>query len=190
MSKAKNIIFAIGGASGSLYAQQFAKLLENDKRVNKVAMIMSPNASGIWKAELNNEEYQNYNFTPYSHNDFYAPIASGSSDFDTMVIIPCSMGQIARISQGISEDLISRAADVILKERKKLVVVPREAPYSLIHLRNMTSLTEAGGIVCPASPSFYSQPNDVTAIVNTIVHRVMDLIDLPVATYRWQQTKL
>lgn len=115
----------------------------------------------------------------------FAPFASGSSRFEAMVICPCSMGLLGRIANGISDDLITRAADVMLKERRKLIVVPRETPFNLIHLRNMTQLTEAGAIVCPAVPSFYSKPQTIEQLVDTVVDRIIDLIGLDVVTYRW-----
>jgi len=102
-----------------------------------------------------------------------------------MIVIPCSMGTLGRIAHGISNDLLTRAADVILKERRKLILVARETPYSLIHINNMKIVTEAGGIICPATPSFYSQPNTIEAVAKTVVDRVIDLIDLDNKSYRW-----
>tara|TARA_R110000737_G_C14604593_1_gene489781 strand:- start:2543 stop:2845 length:303 start_codon:yes stop_codon:yes gene_type:complete len=100
------------------------------------------------------------------------------------------MGLLARVAGGISNDLTTRAADVILKERRKLIIVPREAPYNLIHLRNMTSLTEAGAIICPATPSFYSQPKSIEEICNTVVDRVLDLAGIDISTYRWGEESI
>ncbi|HMW26105.1 MAG TPA: UbiX family flavin prenyltransferase, partial [Ferruginibacter sp.] len=121
----------------------------------------------------------------YETTDFNAPFASGSGQYDTMIIVPCSMGTLGRIASGISNDLISRAADVILKERRKLICVVRETPYSLIHIRNMETVTLAGGIICPATPSFYSQPATIEEAAATVVDRVLDLAGIPVKTYRW-----
>ena len=113
-----------------------------------------------------------------------APFASGSGNYNTMIIIPCSMGTVGRIASGISNDLISRAADVILKEKRKLICVVRETPYNLIHLRNMETIAQAGGIICPATPSFYSRPSTIEAAVATVVDRVIDLAGLKIDTYR------
>ena len=114
-----------------------------------------------------------------------APFASGSGDYDIMIIIPCSMGTLGRIAAGISNDLISRAADVVLKERRKLICVVRDTPYNLIHLRNMETITLAGGIICPATPSFYSKPKTIDEVASTVVDRVLDLAGIKIDTYRW-----
>ena len=118
-------------------------------------------------------------------DDFNAPFASGSGQFDTMIIIPCSMGTLGRIASGISNDLISRAADVILKERRKLICVVRDTPYNLIHIRNMETITLAGGIICPAAPSFYSKPTSIEQVAATVVDRVLDLAGFDIKTFRW-----
>ena len=131
----KKIIIAVGGASGAIYAKLLFDKLNNNNDVS-VSLIFSDNAKEIWKSELNNVKLSKYNFKIYDNTDFTAPFASGSAKFDTMIIIPSSMGIIGRIATGISNDLITRAADVILKEQKKLIVVPRETPYNLIHIEN------------------------------------------------------
>ncbi len=123
--------------------------------------------------------------TYFSKTDFMAPFASGSGDYDIMIIVPCSMGTLGRIAAGISDDLISRAADVVLKERRKLICVVRETPYNLIHLRNMETITLAGGIICPATPSFYSKPNTIEEVAATVIDRVLDLAGIKIDTYRW-----
>jgi 4-hydroxy-3-polyprenylbenzoate decarboxylase len=148
---------------------------------------MSDNAKTVWQHELNNENYSQFPFIFYHKNDFNAPFASGSAKYDTMIVIPCSMGTLGRIANGISNDLLTRAADVILKERRKLVLVARETPYNLIHINNMKAVTEAGGIICPATPSFYSQPTTIEAVAKTVVDRVIDLIGLDSKSYRWGQ---
>ena len=114
-----------------------------------------------------------------------APFASGSGQYDIMIIVPCSMGTLGRIAGGISNDLITRAADVILKERRKLIAVVRDTPYNLIHIRNMETVTLAGGIICPATPSFYSKPTTLEDVAATVVDRVIDLAGLTINTYRW-----
>ncbi|WP_316837098.1 UbiX family flavin prenyltransferase [Pedobacter nutrimenti] len=184
--KKKKIIVAITGASGSIYARL---LLENLKllsdQVEKVGVVMSDNAKEVWRFELGNEDYDHYPFDFYSKMDFNAPFASGSAKYDTMIIVPCSMGTLGRIAQGISNDLITRAADVVLKERRKLIAVVRDTPFSLIHINNMKTVTEAGGIICPANPSYYSIPQTMEEVAQTVVSRVVDLAGLEQDSYRW-----
>lgn len=177
---------AITGASGSIYAKVLLdKLLAAKDQIDKVGIVMSDNAKDVWQYELGDSAFNNYPFDFYSKNDFFAPFASGSAHYDSMVICPCSMGTMARIAQGTSSDLTTRAADVILKERRKLVLVTRETPLNLIHLRNMSAITEAGGIICPASPSFYSKPQNLEEIAATVVDRVLSLIDIDVPSFKW-----
>ena len=183
----KKIVVAITGASGSIYAKRFLEKLKNTSiPIDHCSVVFSKNARDIWAFELK-ESFDTVSlpFKVYEPNDFYDPFASGSAGFDTMVIIPCSMGTLGRIAAGISDDLITRAADVILKERRKLIVVPRETPYNLIHLRNMVALTKAGAIVMPASPSFYSQPSSINDLVDTVVNRVLDLAGIENDGFKW-----
>ncbi len=146
---------------------------------------MTENARQVWQTELDNDSYKDFDVKYYTQQDFHAPFASGSGQYDTMIIIPCSMGTLGRIAAGISNDLISRAADVILKERRKLICVVRDTPYNLIHIKNMETVTLAGGIICPATPSFYSKPTTIEEVAATVVDRVLDLAGLPVKTFRW-----
>jgi 4-hydroxy-3-polyprenylbenzoate decarboxylase len=188
MIKKKKIIVAITGASGSIYAKLLLdNLLKLSSQIKNVGVVMSDNAKEVWRFELGNEEYDNYPFTFYHKMDFNAPFASGSAKFDTMIIIPCSMGTLGRIAHGISNDLISRAADVILKERRKLIAVVRDTPFSLIHINNLKIVTEAGGIICPANPSFYSLPKTIEEVAQTVVNRVIDLAGLEDESYRWNE---
>ena len=180
----RKIVLAIGGSSGSIYAKLLMDKLAQTKDVT-VGVVMSDNAILNWEIEIGPFDASVYPFTFYKKNDFMAPFASGSAQYETMIICPSSMGLVGRIASGISNDLTTRAADVILKERRKLIIVPRETPYSLIHLKNMTSLTEAGAIICPATPSFYSQPNSLEEICNTVVDRVLDLAGIDFDSYRW-----
>ena len=150
------IIVAVSGASGSIYAKILLDKLSIIKsQWKELSIVITDNAKIVWKTELAENNYDVYEATYYDKNNFMAPFASGSANFNIMIIVPCSMGTVARIASGQSNDLISRAADVILKERRKLILVPRETPYSLIHLKNMENVTLAGGIICPATPSFY-----------------------------------
>jgi 4-hydroxy-3-polyprenylbenzoate decarboxylase len=186
MKPSKKIVVAVTGASGSIYARQLLqKLVLLQDQIQEVGIILSDNAKDVWKYELGDTSYQDLPFKTYDKKDFFAPFASGSAQFDTMVICPCSMGTLARIAQGTSSDLTTRAADVMLKERRKLILVTRETPLHLIHLRNMVSVTEAGGIICPATPSFYSLPQDLEDVAATVVDRVISLMDLQQDTYRW-----
>ena len=160
----RKIVIAVTGASGSLYARQLVdKLLAIPEQWNALALVITDNAKQVWKTELGDDSFNKYAVNIYDKNDFNAPFASGSGQFDTMIIIPCSMGTLGRIATGVSNDLITRAADVILKERRKLVCVVRDTPYNLMHIRNMETVTVAGGIICPATPSFYSRPQTIEA---------------------------
>lgn len=182
----KKVVVAVTGASGAIYAKVLLdKLMQCQGQLDRVGVVMSDNAKDVWKFELGNKDYAQYPFEFYNKNDFFAPFASGSAGFDSMMVCPCSMGTMARIAQGASSDLTTRAADVMLKERRRLILVTRETPLNLIHIRNMAAITEAGGIICPASPSFYSLPTDFEALAATVVDRVLDLVGIQVPTYRW-----
>ena len=182
----KKIVVAVGGSSGSIYAKVlFDKLALLKDQWQKVGVVMSDNAKFNWELELDNRDFENYEFDFYKKNDFMAPFASGSAKYETMIVCPCSMGLMARIAGGYSNDLTTRAADVILKERRRLIVVPRDTPYSLIHINNMKTLTEAGGIICAASPSFYSRPKTFEELAATVIDRVLDLAGFDLSSYRW-----
>ncbi|KGE13266.1 UbiX family flavin prenyltransferase [Sphingobacterium deserti] len=182
----KKVVVAVTGASGSLYAKVLLdKLSHLQTQVDKVAVVMSDNAKDVWKFELGTSEYNEYTHDFYDKGDFMAPFASGSAGFDTMIVCPCSMGTLARVAHGISSDLTTRAADVILKERRRLVLVTRETPLSSIHIQNMAAITQAGGIICPASPSFYSNPRTFEELAATVVDRVLSLCDIRVDSYSW-----
>ncbi|PAW94513.1 3-octaprenyl-4-hydroxybenzoate carboxy-lyase [Mucilaginibacter sp. MD40] len=181
------IVVAITGASGSIYAKLLLdKLQQLQTQLQEVAIVMSDNAKQVWQFELDDTGHGNYPFKYYAKNDFMAPFASGSAKFDTMVVVPCSMGTLGRIAAGVSDDLITRAADVILKERRKLILIARDTPLNLIHIRNMATVTEAGGIICPATPSYYSKPKTIEEVALTVVDRIIDLIGLENQSYRWE----
>lgn len=180
------IVIAITGASGSIYAKSLLdKLFQIKSQWSQLAIVITDNAKLVWQTELRENNFNKYETQYYEKNDFMAPFASGSGQYNIMIIVPCSMGTVGRIATGISNDLISRAADVILKERRKLICVVRETPYNLIHLRNMEIITQAGGIICPATPSFYSKPKTIEEVVGTVVDRIIDLAGLKIETYRW-----
>ena len=182
----KKLIVAITGASGSIYAKSlFDRLKGLQNQWEEVGVVMSDNAKQVWELELNNDDYNKYPFRFYQKNDFMAPFASGSAKYDSMIIAPCSMGTLARIAQGISNDLTTRAADVILKERRKLILLTRETPLSNIHLQNMLTLSQAGAIICPASPSCYSEPKNIYELALTVVDRALDIAGFDLESYRW-----
>ena len=180
------IVVAITGASGSIYSKVLLdKLFAIKNQWEELSIILTTNAKEVWKTELDNEAYSNYPAKFFGQQDFHAPFASGSGQYDIMIIVPCSMGTLGRIATGISNDLVSRAADVVLKERRKLICVIRDTPYNLMHIRSMETVTLAGGIICPATPSFYSKPITIEEVAATVVDRVIDLAGLKISTYRW-----
>ena len=180
------IVIAISGASGSIYPKLLIeKLLKVKDQWEVLSVVMSTNAKEIWKSELGNEDYLHYPINFYEKYDFSAPFASGSARYNIMIVAPCSMGTLGRIATGISNDLVTRAADVILKERRKLILMVRDTPYNLIHIKNMEQVTLAGGIVCPATPSFYSMPKTIEELAATVVDRVLDLAGIDINSYRW-----
>lgn len=187
----RKIIVAVTGASGSIYAKVlFDKISEIKEQFDEVGVVFSGNAHDIWEYELKQSFEPVFPFRVYEKDDFYAPFASGSSTFDTLIVCPCSMGALGRIANGVSDDLITRSADVMLKERRKLIVVPRETPFSIIHLENMKTITLAGGIVCPAIPSFYSQPHTIEQAVETVVERILNLAGFDIGSFQWGDPKM
>jgi 4-hydroxy-3-polyprenylbenzoate decarboxylase len=184
------IIVAVTGASGAIYANLLLNnLIQIKDQWTELGLIISNNAKQIWNTELNNDSYKNYPVNFYDKYDFNAPFASGSAQYNIMLIVPCSMGTLGRIAAGISDDLITRAADVILKEKRKLILAIRETPYNLIHIKNMEAVTLAGGIICPATPSFYSKPSTINEVAETVVHRIIDLAGLQQKSFRWGSEK-
>ncbi len=180
------LVVAVTGASGAVYAKTLLdKLSSVQDQLAETSLLISDNAKLVWRHELGDDSYENYSFKKYDKTDFMAPFASGSAGFGAMVVCPCSMGTLGRIASGLSDDLTTRAADVILKERRKLILVTRETPLNLIHINNMKVVIEAGGIICPATPSFYSKPTTFGQLAATVIDRVMDLLGLAQNTYRW-----
>lgn len=183
----KKLVLAVSGASGSIYAQLLIKRLTAIReQLDEVGLVFSGSAKQVWEHELQNRDFDNLPFKIWDNTNFYAPFASGSAGFDTMIVCPCSMGMLGRIAGGISDDLITRAADVMLKERRKLILCLRETPYNLIHIRNMETITLAGGLVCPATPSYYSLPQSIEELALTVVDRVLDLAGFKIESKRWQ----
>lgn len=184
----RKLILAITGASGSIYALKlFERLSALKAPPAEVAVVFSDTAKEIWEYETGQKFMPVPPTEIFENENFYAPFASGSSTYDTMIICPASMGTMGRIANGVSDDLICRAADVMLKERRILILVPRETPYNLIHIRNMETLTLAGAIICPATPSFYSKPQTIDDLVMTVVNRIISLAGFESDSYRWME---
>jgi 4-hydroxy-3-polyprenylbenzoate decarboxylase len=182
----RKIVVGITGASGAIYARQLLDLLQAMPEV-EVSVVFSPCGEQVFRHELGAAAVSAVSGRRYAPDDFNAPFASGSSNFDTLIILPCSMGTLGRIASGVSNDLLSRTADVMLKERRRLILVTREMPLNLIHIRNMQQITEAGGIICPASPAFYGRPASLEEATETVVHRVLQLAGLETHGFRWGQ---
>ena len=178
------VIVAVTAASGAIYARQCVELLLRSGAVSHISLIYSREAEAVAKAEgvaMPDDE----RIERYDNEDMWASPASGSARWDSMLIVPSTMGTVGRIASGVSQTLIERSADVMLKERRRLVIVAREAPYSLIHLRNMTTLTEAGAIIIPASPSFYFRPESIEELCLTISERAVELAGVAVDHREW-----
>lgn len=183
----KKIVIGITGASGSIYAKTLIDRLSLlNEQIDECGIVFSDNAKKVWEFELGKIKYEEIPYKIFPTNDFFAPFASGSAKYDTMIICPCTMGTLGRIANGISDDLMTRSADVILKEHKKLILVTREMPLNLIHIENFKKITLSGGIICPASPSFYSKPSSIEDIINTVIDRVLDLADFDISAFRWK----
>jgi 4-hydroxy-3-polyprenylbenzoate decarboxylase len=186
--RSRKIVLAVTGASGSIYALKLLEKLQQLKSPpEEIAVIFSDTAKEIWVAETGQKYSPGYPEKEYNNKTFYTPFASGSSLYDTMIICPASMGTTGRIANGASDDLIARTADVMLKERRRLIIVPRETPYILIHINNMNTLTLAGAIICPATPSFYSSPKTIDDLVMTVVNRIVDLAGFDSNSFRWME---
>jgi 4-hydroxy-3-polyprenylbenzoate decarboxylase len=182
----KKIILAVTGASGSAYASLLMnEIAKMDDQLDAAGIVFSKTALKVWEHELGKQPLVPAIFTQYSPEDFFSPLASGSAGFDTMIVCPCSMGTLGRIAGGISDDLITRAADVMLKEKRNLIMVPRETPYNLIHIRNMEKLLLAGALILPATPSFYSNPSDIEALLMTVVERILVHAGFKIDHFRW-----
>lgn len=183
-----NLLVAITGASGAVYAERLLKKLESlSSQVERIGVIFSENGKAVWRHELSSDPLK-IPFVHYANSDFFTPPASGSGHYNRMIIIPCTMGTMASIAQGLASDLIARAADVMLKERKILIIVSREMPLNLIQIRNMETITLAGGIICPATPSFYSLPQTMDEAVDTVVHKVLRLAGFQINDFSWGES--
>lgn len=178
------VIVAVTGASGGIYARQCLEQLLSASEVEQIALVVSDKAREVLQYE-GVELPRSPKIVQYQNDDMFAAVASGSAQYDAMAVVPASMGSVGRIASGVSQSLIERAADVMLKERRRLVVVVRETPYSLIHLRNMTTLTEAGAIVLSASPSFYSRATSIEELAMSVTERVISHLGVKLPHYEW-----
>lgn len=183
-----NIVVAVTAASGSIYARLLVESLTASEEVERIALVYSENARAVAEHE-GVAMPADAKIVEYSNSDLFASPASGSAAWDAMVVVPSSVGTVGRVANGVSQTLIERAADVMLKERRRLVFVVRETPYSLVHLRNMVSLTEAGAIIVPASPSFYSKPATVEELCRTVIERVVALLGVKAEHYEWEKER-
>ncbi len=180
------IAIGITGASGAIYAKLLiAELAKHKNQIEECGLVFSSSAEIVWETEIGSFNAETFPFKKFGTKDFGAPFASGSAGYDAMIICPCSMGTLGRIACGVSDDLMTRATDVMLKERKKLILVTRETPLNLIHIRNMESVTSAGAIVLPASPSFYSRPQSIEELCLTVVHRALQICGIRTESYSW-----
>lgn len=184
------IVVAVTAASGALYARLCLEQLLRAEEVSEIALVYSTHASEVADFEGVTMP-EDPRIRIFDNDDLFAPPASGSADYDAMAVVPCSVGTLGRIACGVSQSLIERAADVMLKERRRLVLMVRESPLHLTHLRNMVAVTEMGGIICPPLPAFYLRPQTVGEVVDYSVARVLDLIDVPHnLAPRWQGLEL
>lgn len=180
------IVVAITGASGSIYAKLLIEsLIKYQSQWDQLSVVMSNNAKEVWQTELGDDSYKILPVTFYDKYDFNAPFASGSANYNIMIVTPCSMGTLARIANGTSDDLVTRAADVVLKERRKLILMVRETPYNLVHIKNMETVTLAGGIICPATPSFYHKPTTIEEVAMTVVNRSLNVAGIATNSKSW-----
>src|SRR5664279_2061631 len=178
------LVIAATGASGTIYLQRL--LDQIDATANEVHLVISAHAKQVAAQEVEQLAVPE-GVVQHAENDLNVPFVSGSARFDAMAIVPCSMATLGRIASGVSDSALLRAADVFLKERRKLILVPRETPWSLVHARNVVTLLEAGAILLPAIPSFYSRPSSVDAVADTVVWRILDQLGLPnPSAYRWR----
>lgn len=181
----KKIILAVTGASGSIYARMTLEAILSDSGVGEVAVIVSREGERVMEWEREALPLNDSRIKVYDCDDLFTPPASGSADYDAMVIVPCTTGTAGRIASGVSSGLIGRAADVMLKERRRLILVVRETPLNTIHLRNLATLSECGAVILPASPSFYSHPADIGQLCATVVERIVKMIGIDAPHYSW-----
>ncbi len=180
------IVLGITGASGSIYAKRIIEILsKNEKIVTQVAIVFTDAGKKVWQHEIDDLKIENLPFKIYQNDNFFVPFASGSSDYEALIVCPATMGSVGKIANSIADNLITRTADVMLKENRKLIIVPREMPYNLLHIENFKKIILAGGKICPASPAFYSKPTNITETVDTVVQKIFQLLNIDIKFYQW-----
>jgi flavin prenyltransferase len=179
----RKVVIGVSGASGAPYAERLLRWLSENPHDLEPHVVFSRYGRLVWNDEVGVDP-ESFGFPMYGPGDMTAPFASGSAGFEAMVVVPCSAGSLGRIAHGLSADLIGRAADVMLKEQRRLLLVVRETPYSLVMLRNMVAVAEAGAMVMPASPSFYSAPSGIPQLLDTVVSRILDRLGVSNAAMR------
>lgn len=182
----RKLIIAITGASGHVYARNMIDLLLKMDKVEELTLVFSDNGKKVWNYEKTEPLLDSKKIIVFENDNLFAAPSSGSAMYTDMIVLPCSVGSLARIAAGSADNLITRAADVMLKERRKLILAVREAPFSLIHLRNMTQLTEAGAIVFPLSPFFYHHPKEINDIIQPLNSRILSLLGLDEPQIKWK----
>jgi 4-hydroxy-3-polyprenylbenzoate decarboxylase len=186
-NKISKVIVAVTGASGAIYGFELIKQLTKIDSINSISVIFSENGLKVWEYENKVEIPKSEKINILNNNDLFASPASGSSGYQAMFITPCSMGTLGSIAAGISNTLILRAADVMLKERKTLILMTREAPLSLIHIENMGKVTRSGAIIFPASPFFYNHPKDLNAAISALISRLINTSGIPAPIFEWDK---
>lgn len=181
----RKIVVAVTGASGAIYARLTVEAILKCSEVEEVALILSDNGRAVMEYEGEQIALSDPRITLYDNSDMFAPVASGSAGYDSMVVVPCSVGTLGRVAAGVSADLIGRAADVMLKERRPLLMVLRETPLSTIHLHNLTTLSQCGAVILPASPSFYAAPATIEQLCMSVVERIIMQLNLTSPHFSW-----
>ncbi|MBN2663451.1 MAG: UbiX family flavin prenyltransferase [Bacteroidales bacterium] len=182
------LILGITGASGSIYAKRIIEIVKQyPQLVENLAIVFTDTAIKVWQHEIDDLKIENIPFEIFKNDNYFVPFASGSANYDAMVVCPCSMGTMAKIANSIADNLLTRAADVMLKESRNLIIVPRETPVNLIHISNMKKLVLAGAKICPASPSFYSKPTSIQQVVDTVVQKIFQLLKVDLKFFEWMK---
>jgi 4-hydroxy-3-polyprenylbenzoate decarboxylase len=183
----QKIILGVTGASGSIYAKRIIELLDKNRNLfEELSVVFTDTAKKVWIHEIN-DKIENIPFKIYDNNNFFVSFASGSSNYQTMIVCPCSIGTMSKIANSLADNLLTRAADVILKESRNLIIVPREMPYNLIHIENMKKLVLSGAKICPANPSFYSKPNTINELIDTVIQKIFQLVGIDISFFQWMK---
>ncbi len=180
------IVLGITGASGSVYAKRIIEILSKNKtEIDELSVVFTDSGKKVWQYEIDDLKIEEIPFKIYPNDNFFVPFASGSSDYDALIVCPASMGTVGKIANSIADNLITRTADVMLKEDRKLIVVPREMPYHLTHIENFKKIILAGGKICSASPAFYSKPQKIEEAVDTVIQKILQLLKINIKFYQW-----